>query len=167
MPEQEEAKFENQIKSLSLPTDELNIMQPKNADDQVDPEPDQIQEGDGEKNNLDSIATKKVDVNFYEAVQNQDQIQGQSQELSQDYAGQDSVSSETDSEEESKVPDYRKKMRKRGANSSKKGVPFTADNLIERPGQVLSSLFSSLKLGQNQHQSNQPIQSHIDSSSAQ
>ena len=33
MPEQEEAKFENQIKSLSLPTDELNIMQPKNADD--------------------------------------------------------------------------------------------------------------------------------------
>ena len=56
-----------------------------------------------------------------------------------------SDSSETDSDEESKLPNYRKKQRRR-ANNAAVNVPFTADNLIERPGKVLSSLFNQLSL---------------------
>ena len=58
-------------------------------------------------------------------------------------AGDGSESSETDSQEESKHPNYHRK-RQRGAKkqASAAQVPFTADNLIERPGKVLSSLFS-------------------------
>ena len=64
--------------------------------------------------------------------------------------GGSSDSSETDSDEESKLPNYGKKQRRRanhgnnGSNSA--NVPFTADNLIERPGKVLSSLFNQLSL---------------------
>ena len=55
-------------------------------------------------------------------------------------------SSETDSDEESKMPNYRKKQRRRANQGNSVNVPFTADNLIERPGKVLSSLFNQLSL---------------------
>ena len=63
----------------------------------------------------------------------------------QDVETYSSSSSATDSDEESKMHNLhrkieaRKKAQARGSN-----VPFTADNLIERPGKVLSSLFNQL-----------------------
>ena len=48
MPLQEEEKLENQLNSLNYPSDELNILKPKNPDDLADPESEKIQEGDGE-----------------------------------------------------------------------------------------------------------------------
>ena len=71
MPQQEEEKLENQLNSLTYPSDELNFMKPKNPDDLIDPEPEKIQEGDGEQSNLDQMAAYKVEENFYEAAQNQ------------------------------------------------------------------------------------------------
>lgn len=60
-----------------------------------------------------------------------------------------SMSSETDSEEESKHPNYRKKQSSRKSKPAAEAkVPFTKDNLIERPGKVLQSLFNSFTANQ-------------------
>lgn len=75
----------------------------------------------------------------------------------------DSLSSETDSEEETKHPNYRKKEKRRNPQAAA-SVPFTKDNLIERPGKVLQSLFSSLTANQKQSRGEQGAK--IDSSSA-
>ena len=72
-----------------------------------------------------------------------------------------SDSSDTDSQEESKHPNYHRKQKKKQSQSSaaqqsnpSASVPFTADNLIERPGNVLSSLFSQFSGGSNSNMNN-------------
>ena len=71
MPQQEEEKLENRLNSLTYPSDELNLQKPKNPDELIDPEPEKIQEGEGEQSNLNQMANYKVEENFYEAAQNQ------------------------------------------------------------------------------------------------
>ena len=116
-------------------------------------------------------------------VESEEELQYYDSRYDNEDVGGSSDSSETDSDEESKLPNYGKKQRRRanhgnnGSNSA--NVPFTADNLIERPGKVLSSLFNQLSLksqssgtqqsNSNKNQGNGALtqkSSQIDSSSA-
>ena len=92
----------------------------------------------------------KNEANFNQQQQNSgtiDQQQLNYQAYCENQPAQGSESSETDSQEESKHPNYHRKKHRGSKQASKNmaaSVPFTADNLIERPGKVLSSLFSQL-----------------------